>query len=90
MISIAGVAFGEEFNRVAPAAARRERQPWPKSFPEQARAVRQALNAVRGVVTPRQLASAFTRGNVARVEELLRTLVLLGQAREVSEGRYAP
>ena len=84
------VAFGEEFNRAAPAAARHERQPWPKSFPEQARAVRQALNAVRGVVTPRQLASAFTRGNVARVEELLRTLVLLGQAREVSEGRYAP
>ncbi|HEX8501656.1 MAG TPA: DNA methyltransferase [Pyrinomonadaceae bacterium] len=88
----AGVAaaFGEEFTAAAPAAARQERQPWPKSIPEQARAVRQALAARRGVVTPQQLASAFRRANVARVEELLQTLVSLGQAREVSAGRYAP
>jgi hypothetical protein len=88
----AGVAaaFGEEFKAAAPAASKQERQPWPKSIPEQARAVRQALASQRGVVTPRQLAAAFTRANVARIEELLRTLVSLGQAREVSAGRYAP
>jgi hypothetical protein len=88
----AGVAaaFGEEFKAAPAAAAKQERQPWPKSIPEQARAVRQALAAQRGVVTPQQLASAFKRANVARVEELLQTLVSLGQAREVSAGRYAP
>jgi hypothetical protein len=87
----AGVAaaFGEEFTKAAPAAAaKQERQPWPKSIPEQARAVRQALAGGRGVVTPQQLAKAFTRARVERVEELLQTLVSLGQAREVGEGRY--
>ena len=51
---------------------------------------RSALAAERGVVTPQQLAAAFRRANVVRIEELLQTLVSLGQAREVSEGRYAP
>jgi hypothetical protein len=83
-------AFGEEFKAAAPAPSKQEKQLWPKSIPEQARAVRQALAAQRGVVTSRQLAAAFRRGNVARIEELLQTLVSLGQAREVSEGRYAP
>lgn len=88
----AGVAaaFGEEFKAVAPIAAKQERQPWPKSIPEQARAVRHALASVRGVVTSRELAGLFTRARVERIEELLQTLVSLGQAREVSEGRYAP
>jgi hypothetical protein len=86
----AGVAaaFGEEFTSAAPAAARQEKQPWPKSIPEQARAVRQALASGRGVVTPQQLARSFTRARVERVEELLQTLVSLGQAREVGDGRY--
>jgi hypothetical protein len=86
----AGVAaaFGEEFKASAPAAARQEKQPWPKTIPEQARAVRQALASGRGVVTPQQLARAFTRARVERIEELLQTLVSLGQAREVGEGRY--
>ncbi len=83
-------AFGEEFKAVAPIAAKQERQPWPKSIPEQARAVRHALASVRGVVTSRELAGLFTRARVERIEELLQTLVSLGQAREVSEGRYAP
>lgn len=88
----AGVAaaFGEEFKSAAPAPSKQERLPWPKSIPEQARAVRQALAAQRGVVTSQQLARAFTRARVERIEELLQTLVSLGQAREVSEGRYAP
>lgn len=87
----AGVAaaFGEEFRAEAPAAsAKAEKQPWPKSIPEQARAVRQALAGGRGVVTPRQLAQTFRHARVERIEELLRTLVSLGQAREVGEGRY--
>jgi hypothetical protein len=81
-------AFGEEFAAAAPAAAKQEKQPWPKTIPEQARAVRQALATQRGVVTPQQLARVFTRARVERIEELLQTLVSLGQAREVGEGRY--
>jgi hypothetical protein len=86
----AGVAaaFGEEFKAAAPAAVSREKQPWPKTIPEQARVVRHALASGRGVLTSRELARLFTRANVERVEELLQTLVSLGQAREVSEGRY--
>lgn len=86
-----GVAakFGEEFAAVAPVAAKQEKQPWPKTIPEQARAVRLALANVRGVATPQQLARHFTRARVDRIEELLQTLVSLGQAREVETGRYA-
>ena len=83
-------AFGEEFAPAAAAtAARQERQPWPKTIPEQARAVRLALASQRGVVSPAELARAFTRARVERVSELLQTLVSLGQAREVAPGRYA-
>lgn len=88
----AGVAaaFGEEFAPAAAAtAAKQDKQPWPKSIPEQARAVRLALASQRGVVTPQELARAFARARVERVEELLQTLVSLGQAREVGPGRYA-
>lgn len=87
----AGVAaaFGEEFAPAAAPAAKQDKQPWPKSIPEQARAVRLALAAQRGVVTSQELARAFTRARVERVEELLQTLVSLGQAREVGRGRYA-
>jgi hypothetical protein len=85
-----GVAatFGKEFAPAAALPARQEKQPWPRTIPEQARAVRQALSAQRGLVTPAQLAKAFRRARVERIEELLETLVSLGQARDVGEGRY--
>ena len=69
--------------------ARRARQPWPKSVPEQARAVRQALSGAGRVVTPAQLAQNFVRARTAAVAELLQTLAALGQAREVTPGHYA-
>jgi hypothetical protein len=69
-------------------AARRDKLPWPKTVPEQARAVRQALAAHGGVTTPAELARTFTRARVRAVEELLQTLAALGQAREVEAGRY--
>jgi len=85
-----GVAakFGEEFAAVPAAAAKQGKQVWPKTIPEQARAVRLALAAERGIVTPQQLAKAFTRARVDRIEELLQTLVSLGQARKVGAGHY--
>jgi hypothetical protein len=72
----------------AVAPARREKLPWPKTIPEQARAVRQALAARGGLTTPAELAQHFTRARVRAVEELLQTLTALGQAREVETGRY--
>jgi len=38
--------------------------------------------------TSKNLAKKFSRANIDRVEELLQTLVSLGQARETEEGHY--
>ena len=74
-----------------PVSARQEKITWPKSLPEQARAVRAALAEQKGVVTPEQLNEAFKGGKnrLERISELLRTLASLGQAREVEAGRFA-
>jgi hypothetical protein len=87
----AGVAagFDEGFETAAPAAAREKKQEWPRTLPEQARALRHMLAAQPGVVTPEQLARKFMRARVERITELLQTLVSLGQAREVEAGRFA-
>ena len=87
----AGVAagFGEEFEPAAAAKSKEKKQDWPRTLPEQARALRHALAAQTGVVTPEHLARKLMRARVERVEELLRTLVSLGQAREVDPGRFA-
>jgi hypothetical protein len=81
--------FGKDIEATASTAAKKETKlVWPKSIPEQARAVRQALAASANVVTPEQLAKKFARANTSRVRELLQTLVSLGQAREVEAGRF--
>jgi hypothetical protein len=81
------VAFGTDVE-TSPDAKKKAKLIWPKTIPEQARAIRQALTSQIGAVTPKQLAKKFSRANVDRVEELLQTLVSLGQARETEEGRY--
>jgi hypothetical protein len=65
------------------------KSPFPANLAEQAMAVRNALAAHPGVVTPAQPAKSFKRARADRIEELLQTLVLLGQARQVEEGKYA-
>jgi hypothetical protein len=70
------------------APAKMAKTPWPKTLPERAQAVRTALAAQRTPVTPEQLAKTFFRANVDKVEELLDTLTSLGQARELSDGRF--
>ncbi|HZS09584.1 MAG TPA: hypothetical protein VFD58_32450 [Blastocatellia bacterium] len=72
----------------AATTSREEKLAWPKSLAEQARAVRAALVARQGVVTAEQLAKTFKAARVDRVAELLQTLVSLGQAREVEEGKF--
>ncbi len=70
-------------------AAKAEKIAWPKSLPEQARAVRAALVAYGAVAGAKELAAGFKGARVDRLEMLLATLVSLGQAREVDAGRYA-
>jgi hypothetical protein len=73
-------------------AAVGEKQVWPESMAEQARAVRAALMAFEGPVTPKQVVAVFdgrrTTSRVAQVAALLETLAALGQAREVEDGRF--
>ncbi len=68
---------------------KQEKQAWPKSLAEQARAVQSALSAAQRVITATELAKGFKSARVDRVEELLQTLVSLGQAREVEAGKYS-
>jgi hypothetical protein len=60
----------------------------PRSLPEQVQADRATLASYGGGMTPEQLARTFHRGQVERVSDLLEILVSLGQAREVTDGRY--
>jgi hypothetical protein len=55
---------------------------------EQAQAIRAALQSLAGPATARQVAATFKGARQARVEELLETLALLGQVREVEEDKY--
>jgi hypothetical protein len=63
--------------------------PWPKSLPDQARAVRAALATRPAPTTAAELAKAFKGAKTDRVAELLATLASLGQARPAGDGRYA-
>jgi hypothetical protein len=69
-------------------ATPKAKTPWPKTLPERAQAVKAALAAVRTPVTAEQLAKTFLRARAEGVQELLETLVSLGQARELPDGRF--
>lgn len=64
------------------------RQPWPRTLPEQVRAVRAVLTVATGPLTAREVARTFQRAREDKTAELLTTLAALGQAREVSPGMY--
>jgi len=68
--------------------SREKKAPWPKTLSEQAQAVRAGLRNQALPVTAKRLARIFDRARVDRVEELLDTLVSLGQARELPDGRF--
>lgn len=70
---------------VTPAAGRR---PWPTTLPEQARAVRTALQGMGEPTTTAAVSRLFTGARPAPMGELLETLVLLGQARQLPDGRF--
>jgi len=62
--------------------------PLPEKLPEQVLAIRQQLAAASRPVTAADLAARFSRAKADRIEDLLQSLVILGNAREVEPGRY--
>lgn len=71
-----------------PTKAQPAKQPWPKTMAEQAQAVRQALASLDAPASVEDVAKCFLRAKRDRVEELLETLVGLGQARVTEGGEY--
>src|SRR5690606_32191526 len=80
---------GDE-EEAAPVAkpAKPVKQPWPKTIPERVRALRAALANHAGPTTAGELSKLFTRAPKDAVEELLETLVEVGQARVTDDGRF--
>ena len=68
--------------RVAGAAA------WPKSLPDQFQALTRLLDNAAQPIELRQATKSFKGAKSERVEELLQTLVALGQARALPGRRY--
>lgn len=75
------IAVGETI-RVAGATA------WPKSLPDQFQALARLLDETAQPIEVRQAARSFKGTKRERVEELLQTLVALGQARALPGRRY--
>lgn len=71
---------------IAPVLSKK-RDLWPATLTDQVRAIRAALAEQQGTIGAELLARRFTRTRAGRVEEILKTLASLGQAREV-DGRY--
>jgi hypothetical protein len=70
--------------------AKGKKAPWPAALADQAAAVQTALAAFTAPATIDQVAAKFLRSekNRDRVEELLDTLVSVGKARELPDGRF--
>ena len=73
---------------LGPATVVAEKEPWPKSLPEQIAAVRDALHEM-GEATPEQIARRFKRARTKSVQPLLDSLSALGDAHKTEDGRYA-
>jgi hypothetical protein len=68
--------------------AKPQRHPWPKTLPEQVRLLREILAPQTTPVTAKALSKHFLRAKPEKIEELLQTLVTLGQARQAGNGTY--
>jgi hypothetical protein len=77
------MAVGEAV-RVAGTAA------WPKALPEQFQALTRLLGNAAEPIELRQATKSFKGAKSERVDELLQTLVALGQARALPGKRYGP
>ena len=57
------------------------KQPWPKTLPDQMRALRSVLENEPTPLTAAELTTRFLRARESTISELLETLVILGRAR---------
>jgi hypothetical protein len=62
---------------------------WPKALAEQVQAPRSTLAASAGPLQAKDLAGRFKNAKVDRITELLDAMEVLGQARQLADGRYA-
>jgi hypothetical protein len=76
-------------DETAVVAIPQKKHTWPKTIPEQVQALRGALITAPGPLTGEQLARGFTRAQTRKVQELLETLVALGQVQRSKEGCYS-
>ncbi|MFZ4789979.1 MAG: class I SAM-dependent DNA methyltransferase [Candidatus Competibacteraceae bacterium] len=63
-------------------------RPWPKTLPEQARAVTEVLTEAGAPQTPVELAARFEGAKLKSLTALLETLAALGRARVVEGARF--
>lgn len=67
------------------------KRPWPPTMAEQAQAIRDTLATYETPITAADIAARYGRrsnARITRITELLETLVTLGQARDMGNGRY--
>lgn len=67
-----------------------KKHPWPKTLPERVRAVRDVLAEVGTPSGVDAVSARFNRAPKPAIGELLDTLVAVGQARQLEDGRYVP
>ena len=72
----------------APAAKAAAKFAWPKSFAEQALAVRTALTTFAAPADAATLAKTFKSAKTDRIADILETLASLGQARALRGGKF--
>jgi hypothetical protein len=81
---------GDEPAPAAAGAAPIARRPWPKEWVERVQALREVLAARGAPGTHEQLARAFYRANRNEVKEMLGGMAVVGLARALDDGRFAP
>jgi hypothetical protein len=65
-----------------------KKRPWPKTLPEQVRAVREVLVEAGQPVTAETVAHSFIRARKDKVVPILETLVTVGRARLTEDGWF--
>ena len=85
-----GVAQEQQIELDVPQVAAQKvgKQPWPKTLPEQAQAVRLVVSSLNVPASPAEVAGLFQRARKEKVAEILQTLSALGQLEPTDDGRY--
>ena len=88
-LEAAGPQAGESVTESTAAKGPKGKLPWPSSLPAQFRALGEALARQPAPVDPPALARQFEKkAKPERVAEMLETLVALGHARRLPDGRF--